>query len=549
MSKWVSYNNPCPKCSSSDGVSYDKEGGGYCFSCRSFIRQSEETQQQRKPTRMGGHFWNIEDIDNFRYADLSHRGIESDVVKLYGVRQDTREENGEPGNNIFFPGGAGGYKRKNKLIKKDQENIGDYGLHLFGANLFPSGGKFVVVTEGEEDCLAAYQMIKNRGKGYPWSVVSLQNGAGDFNKKKVFDYLSSFEGVLLCFDMDEQGQEAVEKFASVYHAETKIKVAELPEKDANECLMKGKEREFLSACYNAKEYKPDVVVEGGDITLDLISEPVQRGYYWSKFPQLMDKLKGWRHGELTVVLAPSNVGKSTFVAELGYEFINSGEKTAYLFLEEDKKKCAQRLVALHNGVSLPKYRMNPSILSKEQREKTRHELFDSGRVFLIDTQFGAIPEDRLVSTLRWYHYAKGCTRFIFDHLSLVVAADPRENERKMIDNLLQKFAALVTETGITLIVVAHIKRWDKPVIVKDKINEDIRWLLVRKEDARGSGGFEQMSDQIITLEPQIVDEGERGLTRIRLDKQREWPYLGICDTYRQNFETGLLEPVDITPEY
>ena len=73
---------------------------------------------------------------------------------------------------------------------------------LFGQHLFAEGGKFITVTEGELDCLAAYQMM-----GSKWPIVSVRNGAASaVNEIKYnLDYLSTFQTVVLCFDNDDAG--------------------------------------------------------------------------------------------------------------------------------------------------------------------------------------------------------------------------------------------------------------------------------------------------------------------------------------------------------
>ena len=60
-----------------------------------------------------------------------------------------------------------------------------------------------------------------------------------------------------------------------------------------------------------------------------------------------------------------------------------------------------------------------------------------------------------------YYYAKSeCVDYIMlDHLSLVISSsDGIQNERKDIDSLMTKLAAMVVETGVGLLQVVHLKR-------------------------------------------------------------------------------------------
>lgn len=54
-----------------------------------------------------------------------------------------------------------------------------------------------------------------------------------------------------------------------------------------------------------------------------------------------------------------------------------------------------------------------------------------------------------------------------------------------------------------------------------------------------SSGIEQMSSIIIMLENEVLPDGTRGRVRIRVEKNREWSYLGIADTLNMN-DQGIL---------
>ena len=115
--------------------------------------------------------------------------------------------------------------------------------------------------------------------------------------------------------------------------------------------------------------------------------------------------------------------------------------------------------------------------------------------------------------------------------------------RNLIDKLLTDLAAFVTATKVHVIAVAHIKRKDfQPPKNKDtKEIEYPYWIPVSKEDARGSGSFEQLAFQVITIEPEIVDEaGTRGRIRLKVQKSREWGVTGIADCVIMDRNTGRL---------
>ena len=556
MGKYAQTAQPCPKCGSSDSLALYEDHGGYCFSNCGYVSQNyldgntTNTYNSRSGIKKMSR-WNIAEVQDFPLADLKHRGITAEAVEKYSVRQPVRPEDGTPDEQaIFFPAGAtGGYKRKNKLTKKDTEIVGDY-VGLFGQKVFPRGGKFLIVTEGEEDALATWQAFKEQGKDY--SVCSLPNGAGcgGLEKKETWDYITSFDGVLLVFDSDEQGQEGVEKFASIFATEVKLKVAELPDgcKDANDAVKQGKQKELVRGCFQAKAYQPEMIIPGSDISIDMVSEPIKKGYQLKSFPDFSRKIGGIRDGELTTVMAPPGVGKSTWVAEVGYELIkNTDEKVAWLFLEEDLKKAAQRLIAIDNDVPLAKFRLDPSILPQQAIKESYDALINNDRTWFISLgASGRLDVDRLLHLLRYYR-SQGVTRFIFDHISIIFSHDDRDNERKLIDNVLSEVAAFCAATGSHVIMVAHIKRFDQKIYVSDEIN-DAKWLYIDPAQARGSGSFEQLSFNIVAIEPEHTDGEAKGRMRINVKKNREWGFTGPSDVLHMDMNTGRLE-LSEPPEY
>lgn len=550
MSKYTATGQPCPKCGGSDSVGIHSDGSGYCFSNCGYLsvkllNGSESVGVRR---RMQGSKWDVTEVESFPLADLSHRGIRREAVEKYNVKQAVKPENGDVDKQaIFFPSGKGtGFKRKNCLIKKDIEIVGDY-TGLFGQQLFGAGGKFLVITEGEEDALSLWQAFKSQGKDY--SVVSLSNGAGcgGVEKKEVWDYITSFQGVLLAFDNDEQGQAGVEKFASLFATEVKLKILSYPDgcKDANDCIKQGKEKELVRACFQSKEYQPEMVIPGTDISYEMTRQPIKKGYKFRLFPEFSAKLGGLRDGEMGIVMAPPGVGKSTWVAEMGYELIkHTNEKVAWMFLEEDLKKATQRLIALDNNVPLPRYRVHPSIISEESAKRSYDELVANGRTWFIDLgPSGRLSVDRLLHLLRYYR-SQGVTRFIFDHISILFSHDQRDNERKLIDNILSEVAAFCAATGSTMIIVAHIRRMDQHYYVNDEVY-DAKWLYIDPASARGSGSFEQLAFWIAALEPEKTENEQKGRVRINVKKNREWGFTGPTDVVQLNQTTGRLQLCEV----
>jgi len=83
--------------------------------------------------------------------------------------------------------------------------------------------------------------------------------------------------------------------------------------------------------------------------------------------------------------------------------------------------------------------------------------------------------------------------------------------------------------------------------VKDEVN-DAKWLYIDPAMARGSGSFEQLSFNILAIEPEQTEDETKGRMRLNVKKSREWGFTGPADVLKMNMSTGRLETCQ-PPEY
>ena len=141
--------------------------------------------------------------------------------------------------------------------------------------------------------------------------------------------------------------------------------------------------------------------------------------------------------------------------------------------------------------------------------------------------------------------AKGCDLICLDNLSLVVAGqdEGKGGERKDIDMLMSELAAFVTMTGVSVIIVVHLKRSNRRMGTKPNPETDPfnRGGVVSLDDMRGSGGLEQMCFNIWALEGDQYGPVE-GLRWLRNLKSRERGVIGKADDLMYHKSTGRLLP-------
>ena len=254
MSDFVTHE-PCPSCGSQDNLSRYDDGHAYCFGCQ--YREGTETEKAQgagssspfqflsvTPKALPNRNLTLETCTKWGYGVSNYQGQPCQVATY-------RTEQGTPiAQKLRF-------SDKSFLIlggKRKDESLPLYGMHLC------SGGKIVVVTEGEIDALTVSQLQGNK-----WPVVSVPTGAqGAFKAlKSHLNWFDGFEKVILMFDQDEVGQQAALKCAELFkpgHAA----IAKLSLKDPNELLLAGKGDEIIREIFNAKPYRPDGIIEGKD---------------------------------------------------------------------------------------------------------------------------------------------------------------------------------------------------------------------------------------------------------------------------------------------
>lgn len=405
---------------------------------------------------------------------------------------------------------------------------------LFGQHLFKSGGKRVVVTEGEIDAMSVYEVFSTKFQN---PVVSLPNGAAAAAKSfsDNIEWLESFDQVLICFDMDEPGKKAALAAAQVL-SPGKAFLVQLPDKDPSDCLQKGKVTELVQALYSAKEYRPDGVVNAKDLR-DKVKQRTRRGlsYPW---PKLDEITYGQHEGRLVTWTAGSGLGKSEFVRTVAYCLgVHHGTRVGYIALEENVAFTATKFVGLHlrKPIHLPDVEV-----TEDEIDNAFDAVLADGKFWFYD-HFGSLETDALFAKMK-YMAAQGCRFIVLDHLTIVMSGMDIDNERQAIDITMTKLRQFAEQTGVGIHLVCHLKR------PEGKGHEDgARPTLAQ---LRGSASIVQLSDFVFALQrnSSSPDPVERNRTVVWVLKNRLSGDTGIGTAVRYDKETGTLEEVEWTVE-
>ena len=514
----------CEHCGSSDANSLYDDGHTHCFQCGTTEHENSVTtvtkEYKSKAVSM--------DIKG-QFKSIPDRGISQATCEKYGVTSD--------GDNQYYPytdsdGVRVAVKQRN-VPSKSFSISGDFkGASLFGQHLFHAGGKAVTITEGELDALAAFQM-----QGSLYATVSIRNGAQAALKdcKAQYEWLNSFESVVICFDADEPGKKAAKEVAELFGNKAKIVQHKSGFKDACDYLVAGATKDFVNEWWRASPYVPDGIVNAADLWEEISKpEPVAEAQYpWQGLNKL---LYGIRPAELITVTAGSGLGKSQFLREILFNLLKTTTwNIGGLFLEESTRKTARSIMSLHANKLLHL----PDTPTTEQELK---EAFDatlgSNRIYLFD-HFGSSDVDNISNRIRYMAKACDCRVVFLDHISIVVSGQDLGDERKAIDNMMTKLRTLVQELNITLICVSHLRRPQGNQGHEDGGSVSLSQL-------RGSGAIAQLSDAVITLERNSMaeNEDERHLTKIAVAKNRYNGETGPACKLQYNGYTGRMVEVE-----
>jgi twinkle protein len=541
-STWDKVHQPCPVCNSSDAVGVNEDGSAKCFSCDTFMPNYEQScEGNNMEVQTDNTFKQPDNIEVGSFSALTDRKISKDTAQKYGVKvvHDLQ------GNVIkhMYPF-YNGYEISATKTRSVKDKI--FFWHgtkaetgLFGQQLF-KGGKYITITEGECDAMAAYELL-----GSKWAVVSIKSGASGAVKdiKESLEFFDDFENVIIAFDNDKAGKEASQKVARLFKP-SKAKILSLPNgwKDPNDMLRSNRHKEFVESWWASKVYTPSGVINVSE-QRDKFHNREKKTSIPYPWEGLNEKLYGLRQGELVTLTGGTGLGKSSVTRELEHHLIKSTtDNVGVIALEEDWRRTIDGILSIEANARLyiDQEREN---FSKEELDKFFDVLYDGdnkNRVW-VHSHFGTNDIDDIFSKLRYMIIGCECKWVVVDHLHMLVSAVHEGDERRAIDSIMTKLRSLVEETGAGIVLVSHLRRVDG-----NKGHEN--GIEVSLSHLRGSNSIGQLSDCVIALErnQQSDDADEARTTKMRVLKSRYTGDVGLASHLLYDKDTGRLSEVDMS---
>lgn len=516
------YKTSCDDCGSSDACCVYSDGHTHCFSCGA--HHSKGTASPKVDDEPAN-----DDLLHGEYRDLAARSIREETCRKFGYMV------GRMGGNAVQI--APYRNKKGKLVaQKLRFKDKDEGMpwagnnrqayQLFGQHLWGSGGKRVVITEGEIDAMSVSQLQDNK-----WPVVSVINGcdgaAKDVSRQTA--WLESFDEIVLMFDMDEQGQRATEEVALTLKP-GKVKVAKLDLKDANEMLQAGRGREVINAIWNAAAFRPDGIKEVDDL-IEEACAPVEWGiaYPWTS---LTEATYGIRPTEIYGFGGGVGCGKTEVFKELiTHLSIELGHRVGVLMLEEPPR---HTLKVLAGKIAGQRFHV-PGVEYEEKDLRAAMEPMRD-KVYLYD-HFGAKDWPTIASQIGFLVQALGIKFIFLDHLTALVAGE--EDERRALDKIMEEMASLAQRLDCTIFFISHL------TTPKGTPHEE--GGRVHEKDFTGSRAIARWAHFLFGIERNKQEPDSPTTFRILKDRYTG-DANGVTFGLSWNRDEGRLEECDLTTE-
>ena len=559
--KQTESKSQCPRCaengrdSKGDNLhNYGKGKGSFCFSCNYAILSDDEKERRgidtlddfyegeevsTKETITQEEIDKVKSYTGTKGCNL--RGITDATYKAYSIRHKYSEETGEPVEQyypILKDNTMSGFKIR--ILPKDFSTIGKVGKEsdMFGQFKFwNTRGKFVVITAGEVDCLSAFQMLedyrKSRNSDFePIPVVSSVIGESGSHKQIQlhYEWFNRFEKILICYDSDDAGREAVHKVAKVL-PKGKTFIMELPLKDVNAMLEASKEKQFIDCFFKAKAYSPAGIVSSQDIYKEIVERAKVDKL---PFPPMMDKVNkmlagGVNFGYICNILAGSGAGKSSLINQcVSYWMQELDMNVGVVSLEAEAGEFGENLLSHYLGKKIALMtdkQERIDFVGSEHAEKAAHELFHredgSSRLFLLDDRGEhSTIQDKIEELI----ISCNCKIIVIDVVSDLFGALPLDE----VEKYMSWMKKIIKQYNCIFFNISHVRK------AGGGEKAASQGAFLTEESTIGSGAQYRSAGVNIALQrdKNNEDEIERNTTKVHLLKSRATGCTGhACDLF------------------
>lgn len=460
-------------CGSRKGLNlYEEDNGnvtGWCFSCKKFepdpldgntmekagIQRSTKTPEEIEEE--------INEILTCPITGLPDRKIGKATMEYFETRVSLDEERREDVVFHYYPYIDIKTKRLSgfKVRRCEDKKIWSLGavkdVYPFGwSQAIATGSPRVYITEGEIDAMSLFSVLmqKNVGTAYEKNVpavISVPHGAAASGKdlaKVISDIRKHFKEVVLVFDMDKAGTAAVEDVLRII---PEAKVATLPCKDVNECVLEGHVKALQNAVLFKAETPKNTRLVLGSSLAEIAKERPVMGLSWP-WKELTRITRGIRRGEVYYFGSGVKMGKSELVNAIGVHMITEHDSKVLLCKpEEDKAKTYKMLV----GKAAGRIFHDPDIVFDEEAFDKYEPLIGDKAVILDSYQF--VDWSTLKEDIRYSVEVYGVKDVIIDPITVFTAGMSSGEANDFLILMSQELSSMAKDLDFTAYIFCHLK--------------------------------------------------------------------------------------------
>lgn len=419
--------------------------------------------------------YKIESVGNseiaFPYLDLNGEIIQRSYVSL---------KRGEDGKKISMQD-----KNANKMF---------FGLHLMDKN-----ARQIIITEGQIDCMTLTEV------GIP-NAVSMPAGVNNLDWIDThWDYLMSFDTIVLAFDQDKAGDTCVAQVSKRLGIE-RCKIVKFDENDINDLWNNGYDEDDIKKIFAGAEYIPnDSVSALGS------SREATKKYFKEKEENQGIKffLNGvdlpQRLGDLTIWSGYSGSGKTTILnQQMLHIATESNHRICYASFEQSREELEIIFTRQINGE-----------VNNDTIDKTMDFLEDKFYWYNYETPTN--PND-IFTAFTYAMKRYGCDIFVIDNL---ITCGLGEEDKDAIIAFVNSLKNFCKKNKVSIHLVAHSRKSQK---------DDNESTIPGKHTVRGHSS--------------ITDVCMNGLTVWRnpvpvQDREAEMLFDGVIQVWKERDEGSL----------
>jgi twinkle protein len=444
-SEFVLVHQPCPCGKSSDAYCINEDGSGKCFSCNEFFKST-------RGDNLDNEVENNEVLGkDFIVGFKPHRGLYAQTLEFFGVLCKLEPKTEEILEVSFpYPNGAIKLRKLGKKFKTTGQNTRE--PTLFGMDKFdPAAYGTLTIVEGEYDACAVHQMMGNET-----AVVSVRSSStAKSDVIACWDYINSFQKIVLSLDNDEHGESASREIASLFDFNKVFKVNMQKHKDANDYLEHEDHIDYIRAWKKAARYTPDNIISTFSEIEESLKDSQEDMIGTYPFGNLQNALYGLHRGEVIVWKGDEGIGKTETFRAIEHHLLKTvpNSKIALLHLEEDEGTTVKGIATYEDKFPYvhPEYQVENRVIMDAFKKAVDNR---EDRVYIYES-FDVEDENAILDNIRFLVKACGCEFVFLDHITWLATGLDNEDERRKLDRISQKLKLLAKELRFCLNLISH----------------------------------------------------------------------------------------------